>query len=72
MNKYIYVDTATMEERPIEANEVQVSANGELIFLNLGRQTGENTIVVAGVAPGFWVRFWEVGELIETVQDGND
>ncbi len=72
MKKYIYVDVATMEEKPIEANEVQVTTNGELLFLNLDRQTGVNNIMVAAVAPGFWVRFWEEGELIEIPQDGND
>ena len=73
MKKYIYVDMATLEERPIEADDAQVTTNGELVFLNLDRRTSENTIVVAGIAPGFWVRFWEVGELIETsLEDGND
>ena len=73
MKKFIYIDTATMDEIPIEADDVQVTTNGELVFLNLKRSTGEISIVVAGVAPGFWVRFWTVGELVETpLQDGND
>ena len=58
MKKYIYVDVATMEEIPIEADDIQVTTNGELVFLNRDRSTGEISIVVAGVAPGFWVRFW--------------
>ena len=62
MKKYIYVDTLTMQERPIEADGAQVTTNGELIFLssvNALAKTGDDNFVIAAVAPGFWSRFWE-------------
>ena len=60
MKRYIYIDAITMQERPIEAGEVQVTTNGELVFLSSNRDNG---YVVAGVAPGFWSRFWEEGDI---------
>lgn len=68
MKRYIYIDVITMQEVPIEAEYAQVTTNGELVFLNAGREIEDN-YVVAGVAPSFWSRFWE--EAIDVKSDGN-
>ncbi len=63
MKRYIYIDAITMQERPVEADGVQVTTNGELVFLN-----GDE--VVASVAPGFWSRFWEEAIDVKRNDDG--
>ncbi len=60
MNRYIYIEAMTMEEKSIESEGAKVTTNGELLFLNSGR---DYTYIVAGVAPGLWARFWLEGEL---------
>ncbi len=68
MKQYTYIDAITMQEVPIEADGVQVTTNGELVFLNLNSEKDDN-FVVAGVAPGFWSRFWE--EAVDVKKDGD-
>lgn len=67
MKRYTYIDAITMEKIPIEAQGAQVTTNGELVFLNRGR---DDDYVVAGVAPGFWSRFWE--DFIDVKRDGSE
>lgn len=62
MKRYIYIEALTMEEKSIEAGGVQVTTNGELVFLTTGGD------IVAAVAPGFWSRFWQEGELVKKVR----
>ncbi len=61
MKKYIYVDMLIYDTNEVEAEDVQVTSNGELLFLS--SLANSNDHIVAGIAPGMWMRFWEEGEI---------